>query len=234
MSWYYYHNYGNYDKDKGTSMARPIVTQELVFETADRLSSAGEEASIIAVQERIGGGSYSTVKRFLDAWKEARKTAAPPIDVPPDIAAQGQAFVRGLWAAAHTLAEQRIAEIRAETGEQVRQARAALEAAEATITRLETEAETLAQQRDDAQHEREEARAGQEEARASARVAEARAAEQGQQITDLRRQIETQAAELATARPLAAEHARFSGELAALRQQLTDQAALIERLSNRS
>lgn len=61
----------------------------------------------------------------------------------------------------------------------------------------------------------------------------ARAQEQAQQLADLRRQIDAQIAELAEARPRLVEYARLSGELAALRQHLTDQATLIERLSSR-
>lgn len=51
-------------------MAKPIVTQERVNETADALVATGEEPSIITVQARIGGGSYTTIKRYLDVWKQ--------------------------------------------------------------------------------------------------------------------------------------------------------------------
>ena len=47
-------------------MARQIVTQSAVNEAAAALVTEGQEPSIVGVQERIGGGSYSTVKRFLD------------------------------------------------------------------------------------------------------------------------------------------------------------------------
>jgi len=47
-------------------MAKPIVTQELVTSIADELHAAGVEPSILMVQERIGAGSYTTVKRYLD------------------------------------------------------------------------------------------------------------------------------------------------------------------------
>lgn len=57
--------------------------------------------------------------------------------------------------------------------------------------------------------------------------------EQEQQIADLRRQATQHREELDAARAQAMDHARLTGELTALRQQLQDQAALIERLSQR-
>jgi DNA repair exonuclease SbcCD ATPase subunit len=214
-------------------MAKAIVTREAVFEAAYGLIATGDDPSILAVQGRIGGGSYSTVKRFLDAWKAERRSATPSIEVPPDITARGEELVRSLWAAAHDLAEQRIAEVRGEADQQVRQARAELQAAEVTIARLEAEAEQAAQQLDAVQGQLVEARTSLEEARTAARVAEARTTEQEQQIADLRRQGAQHREELEAARAQAMDQARLTGELSALRQQLQDQTALIERLSTR-
>ena len=45
-------------------MARAIVTDEAVGVAAEQLVADGEEPSIIRVQELVGGGSYSTVKRL--------------------------------------------------------------------------------------------------------------------------------------------------------------------------
>ena len=135
--------------------------------------------------------------------------------------------------AAHGLAEQRIAEVRSEADQQVRQARAELEIAEATITRMEAEADQAAQQLNAVQGQLVEARTALEEARTAARIAEARTAEQGRQIADLQRQVAQNRDELEAARAQAIDQARLSGELAALRQQLQDQAALIARLSTR-
>jgi chromosome segregation ATPase len=214
-------------------MAKAIVTREAVFEAADALAAAGDDPSILAVQGRIGGGSYSTVKRYLDEWKAERKTAALVIEVPSDVAARGEELVRSLWGAAHSLAEQRIAEARGEADQQVRQARAELQAAEQTIARMEVEADQAAQQLDAAQGQLVAARTALEEARTAARIAEARTTEQEQQIADLRRQVTQHREELDAARAQAIDHARLTGELGALRQQLQDQAALIERLSQR-
>lgn len=79
-------------------MARQIVTQALVDEIADAMILEGAEPSIVAVQSRIGGGSFSTVKRFLDTWRRARAelaNAAP--ETPPEIQAKANEFTRTLW-----------------------------------------------------------------------------------------------------------------------------------------
>src|SRR6266545_5165017 len=127
-------------------MARAIVTQAAVVEAADALAAAGEEPTIITVQGRIGGGSYTTVKRYLEEWKAQRQiTRQPMIEIPDAIAAKGDEFVRSLWAAAATLADERLAQAREETQRQVGTVRAALADAEAAISRLEAEGEEQAQ-----------------------------------------------------------------------------------------
>ena len=64
-------------------MAKALVTQEMVAQAAAALVGEGKEASIIAVKEKIGDvGSYSTIKKFLDAWKERRQAQPAAIEVP--------------------------------------------------------------------------------------------------------------------------------------------------------
>ncbi|MDD5708570.1 MAG: DNA-binding protein, partial [Kiritimatiellae bacterium] len=80
-------------------MARSIVTQELVFSTADSLYEHGEEPSIVAVQARIGGGSYSTVKKFLDVWRQQQIVAdASAPATPSAVEAKGRELTRAVWA----------------------------------------------------------------------------------------------------------------------------------------
>ena len=214
-------------------MAKALVTREAVFEAADALAAAGDEPSMLIVQERIGAGSYTTIKRYLDIWKTERKTAAPAIEVPPDLTTRGQAFIQTVWASAATISEQRVAEVRATAEQQVRQATAALTAAEATIAHLEADADQATRELADLHRQLAEARASGDAAHTAARVAEARSTEQEQQIADLRQQVVHQQGALETARTVVADHARLSGERTAVRQQLHDQAALIERLTTR-
>ena len=55
-------------------MAKEIATKESVFSVADQLLNDGIGISTKAVQSRIGGGSFTTVKRYLDAWAQERKS----------------------------------------------------------------------------------------------------------------------------------------------------------------
>jgi DNA repair exonuclease SbcCD ATPase subunit len=211
-------------------MARAIVTPELVEQAADALVITGEEPSIIAVQEQIGGGSYTTVKRYLEQWK-AKQKQQPPIELPPEIATQGTLFIRELWANAATVAEQRSAEIRHAAQRQVGEAQAALASAEAAIARLESEAEQQAQQL--ASQEQQLATLRQElaEARSAAQIAEAHSNDLTQQLAELQRQAQQREAELAEARSATINQAHLTGQLEALQRQLADQSALIERLA---
>jgi len=79
-------------------MAKPVVTEALVFTVADQLQAGGTEPTIIMVQERIGGGSYTTVKRYLDAWKQ-HQTRQPVVEVPAEVTVQGMAamVMHGPW-----------------------------------------------------------------------------------------------------------------------------------------
>jgi len=225
-----------------TVMARAIVTQAAVLEAADALAAAGEEPTIITVQERIGGGSYTTVKRYLEEWKAQRQTnRQPAIEIPDTVASKGSDFVRSLWAAAAALADERVTQAREEAQHQVEMVRAALADAEAAIGRLDAEGEEQSQRLTDQQHSIEQLRVDLDQARSAANVAEARASEQEQRVDDLRRelamahqQVTRLNKELAQARAAELDHARMSGELAAMERQLQEQAALIERLSGRA
>ena len=59
-------------------MAKAVVTQERVFEVAQALTDQGTAPTILNVQEGIGGGSYTTVKRYLDQWREAAPKQRQP------------------------------------------------------------------------------------------------------------------------------------------------------------
>lgn len=213
-------------------MARAIVTQALVNEAADALAATGEEPSIIAVQERIGGGSYTTVKRFLATWKAQQEASKQQsVELPEAVAARGAALVRELWGAATGLAEQRSAQVREEAQRQVAASLASLTSAEAAIARMEAEAEEQAQRLSGQEQTIATQRDELAQAHAAAQVAEARIAEQARQAEELQRQAQQRDAELAQARSAALEQARSAGEIAALQRQLEQQTALVERLA---
>lgn len=192
-------------------MARAIVTEEVVAEVAQQLAELGEEPSIIRIQALIGGGSFSTVKKHLDAWKAQRQTTVPAV-APAEILQRATEFGRLVWQEAVTLAAQEVMRVREEARCQVEEARAATVEAEQVIAQLELQVEEQAQQLAVAQRERDDARAALGQAQVAAQVAEARREEQAQRLADLQRQVEVQA--------------RLAGEVEALRHQLGARASI--------
>lgn len=78
-------------------MAKQVATEEVVFAAADTLVAEGKEPSLKVVQERTGG-SYTTVKRHLEAWEVKRKGEIAAVELPVDIEARGRQFVQILYA----------------------------------------------------------------------------------------------------------------------------------------
>lgn len=208
-------------------MARAIVTQETVAAAAQQLLDAGEELTIVTVQAKIGGGSFSTVKRHLDDWKAQRKAGGAPPAAPDAVIQRATELARLVWQEASALAAQETMQARAEADRQVEQARAAEAEAERAVSQLESEAEIRAAEAEAraaeleaTRQERDTARAALVQAQLAAQVAEARFAEQAQYLTDLQRQVEAQSRELAEARAEILAQARIVGEVEALRRQL--------------
>lgn len=86
-------------------MSKPIVNQEAVFELADHFVAQGKEPSIIALQHALGG-SNTTVKRYLDDWRQARRESNEQIaSLPPELAAKSESIIASLWVAANRLAQ---------------------------------------------------------------------------------------------------------------------------------
>jgi hypothetical protein len=119
-------------------MARQIVTQELVNEAASALVAEGAEPSIVSVQARIGGGSYSTVKRFLDVWRQQRvDVAITAPEMPQEIEAKGREFARVVWVIASQQAQRDAQAAKDAAAVTVAAAKEELVGAQAEIARLE-------------------------------------------------------------------------------------------------
>jgi chromosome segregation ATPase len=197
-------------------MARQIVTQQAVIEAAEALIVEGAEPSIVAVQARIGGGSYSTVKKFLDVWKQQRAeaaTAAP--ETPAEVQAKGQEFARIVWALASREAQAEAQQAKDEAQAEVAAVRVELAEANNEIARLEgveaAQAETIDQQ---AANLREV-----ELALAEAQTQARRVPELEKSLADLRAELDASRKE---ATDKAVEAGRLAGEAEALRAQVRE------------
>lgn len=197
-------------------MARQIVTQQAVTEAAEALIVEGAEPSIVAVQARIGGGSYSTVKKCLDVWKQQRAeaaTAAP--DTPAEVQAKGQEFARIVWALASREAQAEAQQAKDEAQAEVAAVRGELAEATNEIARLEgveaSQAATIDQQ---AAKLREV-----ELALAEAQTQARRVGELEKSLADLRAELD---ASRKDATDKAVEAGRLAGEAEALRAQVRE------------
>lgn len=211
-------------------MAAKLVTQELVDRAAEELRREGQEPTIILVQERVGGGSYTTVKKHLDLWKTARQQP-PLIDVPEVVTQHGTAFIAQLWAQAADLAAQQTAKNRTDAAREVTELQQQLAEAYAAIARTEAALEAASSQADDRQAALTAAQQELAETQTARRLAEVRADQLAHQVADVGQQLQAERDALAQARADQLAQARLMGELAALRERLADQAQLIERLS---
>lgn len=202
-------------------MARQIVTQQAVNEAADALATEGQEASIVSVQERIGGGSYSTVKRFLDVWRDERsKDIAQAPETPVDVQAKGQEFARALWAQASKEAL-KVAELaKAEASAAVVRVSGELSEARSVIARMEGIEADLAAQVELLQTTVRET----ELAAAGAHTQALRVPELELVVSGLRAELEGARKE---SLDKAVEVGRLSGEVEALRRQVQEFMATI-------
>ena len=207
-------------------MAKPVVTEALVFTAEGQLQAGGTEPTIITVQERIGGGSYTTIKRYLDAWKQ--QTQQPVIEVPADVTAQGMAAIQAIWTTAAQFAQEQVAHDRAEAQRQVADAQAALAAAEAAITRQEAEVEQLGVQLADQQQQIEVLTGQLTQARTEAATATATLHEQRERMSDLQQELERAHAQQENVTTLldrqAAQYEQRLQEARTERQAAVDQA----------
>lgn len=115
---------------------KKIATEAAVFAAADALVAEGLEPGMTNVQERTGG-SYTTVKRHLEAWMTKRKNDLEAVEVPAEIEAQGREFVKALFAHASRAAQATVAGPLAAAEDARNQAVAKLAAAESEVVRLE-------------------------------------------------------------------------------------------------
>lgn len=89
-------------------MARQVATLEGVTAAAAAIAASGTEPTLTLVQERTGG-SYTTVKRHLEAWQLNQKAVAA-VDVPADVQSRGHALSKDLYAIALREAQEAVSQ----------------------------------------------------------------------------------------------------------------------------
>ncbi|MBF0315099.1 MAG: DNA-binding protein [Oligoflexia bacterium] len=63
-------------------MGAPGITKEQVFEAADKLISSGLSITVEAIRSEIGSGSYTTIMKHLEAWREQASVQSKIPNIP--------------------------------------------------------------------------------------------------------------------------------------------------------
>lgn len=141
-----------------------IVTDELVFEVADRLAAEGRKVSNRLIWDQVGGGSMTTIAAALRRWRERQQLqtdqASDRVPLPEAIAATMRDAVDRLWKAAQDETQKEIDRLTQAMNERVAEATAErdgalaelqttvedLQAAQSRCTGLEADADAARQQ----------------------------------------------------------------------------------------
>ena len=202
------------------------ATPEAVAAAAEALQAAGKRVSTIAVQGHLGGGSFTTVQKYLEAWQqEQREQRVAAVDVPAPVVERGLAMVRQVWQAAQAEASQEIAQMREETQAQLAEMRDQL--AEALLAVQRQEAENADQTQALAMQAAQVAalQADRDEVRTEARVNAAQVAAAAERVQELQARLDARAS-------VSLELAQLQGAHGALQRQVEEQAATIKSLAS--
>jgi colicin import membrane protein len=126
-------------------MARPLFTQEHVFEVADEMSARGQEVTALALLSKLGGGSLTTIYKHLLAWREARHLDATPSQnqtIPDNVQTAFGTALGQIWRTVSAEASKQVDSIKEKAAEDLAAANKQFTEALQVIERLEGEAET--------------------------------------------------------------------------------------------
>ena len=198
-------------------MVPPKVTKETVWGLCDIMAEQGQEPTLILLRESLGDvGSYSTIKSYLDSWKDRRAlNAQANVPMPEQVAQRAVQLGQQLWNMAAADARERIAEVMSASEEQISQAEEALAEAEQEIGRLERLNEEIRRLAEEKIVELDRLRM--EMVRAEQAVAD----------------MEPLRAELREAQKELRQASRLEGENEALRREIERHQAMVEMLSRR-
>ena len=207
-------------------MAKKIVTQELVNEVAEDLNAEMADVTIVSVQSRIGGGSYSTVKRCLDVWRQRQAEATiTASEMPQEIQLKCLELGRAVWALSARQAQREAQVVKDEANAQLAILRNELGEAVSEIGRLEAkEVENTAHIEQQQLHVRDV-----ELALAEAQTKARRVEELEKTLTETRIELDKAFKE---AKATALEIGKLTGETVALRNQVHEMMTFVKTPKN--
>lgn len=124
---------------------RPVVDREELFEAANRLQAEGKAVTALSLLEAVGGGSLTTIYKYLNEWESSRPTASAVTGNNEVPAAVTAAFV-STWKVAAAEAAKEVQAAKEKAAEEVEAAQKQFAGALEAIEKLEKEGEADAQQ----------------------------------------------------------------------------------------
>lgn len=119
---------------------RGSITEEQVFEAADKLTAEGREVTPTALLAIVGSGSFTTIYKYLASW-EANRASASVSNTGAEMPASVQGAFAAAWRAAISEAGKEVIAIRQKADDEVETAQKQFQEALETIERLEADSE---------------------------------------------------------------------------------------------
>lgn len=138
-------------------MPKKLVTEEMVAQVAEELRTEGSEPTTKKLKERIGAGSYTTIQRYLELWRE-KQSQLSAVALPEELSELARRFACGAWDLASRVAAEEVSEAKQQAAAIQAAARTEAQDAYAEIRRLEgvvTEQEAELSERASAQQQAE-------------------------------------------------------------------------------
>lgn len=119
---------------------RAVVEQEEVFEAATRMSSEGKPVTALNLKDALGGGSLTTIYKYLAAWEANRPKNTQPANS-AEIPDAVQSAFANTWRIAALEASREVIAAKEKAAEEVKAAQGKFEEALEAIQRLENDSE---------------------------------------------------------------------------------------------
>ncbi|HEY9869422.1 MAG TPA: DNA-binding protein [Candidatus Obscuribacterales bacterium] len=119
---------------------RAVIDREELFEAADRMAGAGKDVTALALLNALGGGSLTTIYKYLAEW-EAGRPKAPQASGSAEIPDAVQTAFASAWRVAASEAARETAAVKEKAEAEVKAAQKKFEEALEGIQKLEAQAE---------------------------------------------------------------------------------------------
>jgi chromosome segregation ATPase len=119
---------------------RAVIEQEELFDAANKLAADGKQVTALNLRDALGGGSLTTIYKYLSAWESNRPKNATVTNT-AEIPEQVQNAFANTWRIAALEASREVMAVKEKAAEEVKAAQGQFEGALEAIQRLESDTE---------------------------------------------------------------------------------------------